>query len=177
MKVTPPKGTWAIPVEFSATEPQQQLIEAEVRKTIAKLGTGIDRLDVNIATIKGEWQGARQVPEQKAAKWSIQEQYAELYADTKDAPVVLYLHGGAYIVGSIDSHRPLTTRMAADCGGRLFSVQYRLAPQHQFPAALIDALLAYKYLIDPPPDALHKAIDPSKIVIAGDSAGVLTTDF
>lgn len=174
-KVAPPKGTWTIPVEFSATEAQKLLIESEVPKTIAKLGEGIDGLDINVVPISGEWQGARHVPEEKASKWSIQEQYDELYTDTKDGPVVLYLHGGAYIVCSIDSHRPLTTRMAADCGGRLFSVKYRLAPQSQFPAALIDALVAYKYLIDPPPGALHKAIDPSRIVIAGDSAGVQIT--
>lgn len=62
--------------------------------------------------------------------------------------------------------------MARDAGGRVLAVQYRLAPQDEFPAALVDAVMAYKYLVDPPKGALHKAVDPSKIVIAGDSAGV-----
>jgi acetyl esterase/lipase len=109
---------------------------------------------------------------EKSEKRSIEEQYAELYQDTKEAPVVLYLHGGAYIVASPDTHRAMTLRLAKGFGGRVFSVRYRLAPQDPFPAALIDAIMAYKYLIIPPAGALHAPIDPTKIVIAGDSAGV-----
>ena len=67
--------------------------------------------------------------------------------------------------------------MAKDSGGRVLAVQYRLAPQDEFPAALVDAVLAYKYLIDPPEGALHKPVDPSRIVIAGDSAGVWANSF
>jgi hypothetical protein len=55
--------------------------------------------------------------------------------------------------------------------GRAFAVNYRKAPQYPFPCALQDALAAYLYLLYPPPEAKHKAIDPSQIIIAGDSAG------
>lgn len=55
--------------------------------------------------------------------------------------------------------------------GRAFAVNYRKAPQYPFPCALQDSLAAYLYLLYPPPDAKHKAIDSSQIVIAGDSAG------
>lgn len=168
----PPKGMWTIPVTISTSNPEKQFVEAEVRKVIAKLGPGIDRLDVNVAKISGEWQGVKHVPDEKSEKWSTQEQYAELYKDTKEAPVILYLHGGAYILASPDTHRDMTLRLAEGCGGRVFSLRYRLAPQDPFPAALVDAVLAYKYLIYPPEGALHQPVDPSNIVIAGDSAGV-----
>ncbi len=52
---------------------EKQFVEAEVRTVIAKLGPGIDRLDVNVAEISGEWQGVKHVPENKSAKWSIEE--------------------------------------------------------------------------------------------------------
>ncbi|GAA5905176.1 uncharacterized protein JCM6883_006308 [Sporobolomyces salmoneus] len=88
-----------------------------------------------------------------------------------DMPLCLYLWGGAYFFGSINTHRYVMWRIARKMGGRVFSVKYRLAPQFPFPCALQDALSAYLYLIRPPPGAKHRPVDPSKIVIAGDSAG------
>jgi len=169
----PPKGTWAIPVTITPTIEVKQGIESEVTRVITKLGPGIEKSTVNCSTeLHAEWQGASHIPEHKSSQWTTEEKYASLYQDTQHGPVILYLHGGAYIVCSIDTHRLLTARMAKDSGGRVFAVQYRLAPQDEFPAALVDAVLAYKYLIDPPEGALHKPVDPSRIVIAGDSAGV-----
>ena len=74
--------------------------------------------------------------------------------------VVLYLHGGAYCIGGPRTHRALTARIAKASGLPVFALDYRLAPEHPFPAALDDALAAYH--------ALH-AIGP--VVLAGDSAG------
>lgn len=71
---------------------------------------------------------------------------------------VLYLHGGAYCVGSPTSHRALTTRIARRLGRPVFVLDYRLAPEHPWPAALDDALAAFAAL-------------PAPVVIAGDSAG------
>jgi acetyl esterase/lipase len=78
--------------------------------------------------------------------------------------VVLYLHGGSYIAGSINSHRALAANIAASAGARALVVDYRLAPEHPYPAALEDALAVYHWLLanDNPAD---------KIYIAGDSAG------
>ena len=171
-RLPPVKGMWAIPVDINCSEPQKDFVMTEAKRILAKLGPDLNLPDFDAAQIPGEWQGVRRVPQEKAAKWTKEEQYAELANDTSDSPVVLYLHGGAYIVCSIETHRPLTARIAEGSNARLFAVEYRLAPQHPFPAALVDAILAYKYLIDPPPGALHTAVDPSKIVIAGDSAGV-----
>jgi acetyl esterase/lipase len=80
------------------------------------------------------------------------------------ANAVLYLHGGAYCVGSPATHRSITTRLARLTGATVFAADYRLAPEHPFPAAIDDAVAAYCGLL-----AAGSASD--HIVIAGDSAG------
>lgn len=77
---------------------------------------------------------------------------------------ILYLHGGGYAIGSIASHRDLCARLSAASGIPTLSVGYRLAPENPFPAALEDAVTAYRWLLQQTPD-------PSTIVVAGDSAG------
>jgi acetyl esterase/lipase len=78
--------------------------------------------------------------------------------------VLLYLHGGSYIAGSINSHRALAANLAAAAGGRALLLDYRLAPEHPFPAALDDALAAYRWL-------LAEGAPAREISVAGDSAG------
>lgn len=81
-----------------------------------------------------------------------------------DAPVMLYLHGGGFAHGSVDAYRPLICRMALAAGARTLAPDYRLAPEHPFPAALDDAVAAYR--------SLRASGQPaSRIVVAGDSAG------
>ncbi|KAJ2931623.1 hypothetical protein H1R20_g5347, partial [Candolleomyces eurysporus] len=77
--------------------------------------------------------------------------------------VIFYVHG--------DTHRYQIIRLAHKLKGRAFAVNYRKAPQYPWPCPVQDVLAAYLYLIRPPPGALHKAVDPGKIVFAGDSAG------
>jgi len=84
--------------------------------------------------------------------------------DSASDAVMLYLHGGGYIFGSPDSHRDLVWRLAKASGLRVFVLDYRLAPEHPFPAAVDDALVAYQWLLD-------QGIAAQKIVVAGDSAG------
>lgn len=69
------------------------------------------------------------------------------------------------------THRITTSSLAKHSGGRCLSVRYRLAPQHVFPAALFDALVAYLSLLSPPPNSFHAPVPASKITIAGDSSG------
>ncbi|RHZ88562.1 hypothetical protein Glove_22g58 [Diversispora epigaea] len=85
--------------------------------------------------------------------------------------VILYLHGGAYCICSTDTCRSITTNLAKESDALVFAIDYRLAPQNQFPAGLHDTIAAYFYLINPPADAGFEPIDPKRIVIAGDSAG------
>ncbi len=78
--------------------------------------------------------------------------------------VILYFHGGGYCLGGIDTHRSLVSTIAARFGGRALSVEYRLAPEHKCPAAIEDAVKAYRFL-------LAQGVAPAEIVLAGDSAG------
>lgn len=77
--------------------------------------------------------------------------------------VLLYLHGGAYVVGAPQVYRELTARFARDAGVRVATLDYRLAPEHPFPAAVDDAVSAYRALLEHTP--------AERIVVAGDSAG------
>ena len=83
--------------------------------------------------------------------------------DGDPSRTVLYLHGGGFTIGSPTTHRALATRLAVAAGATVHLLDYRLAPEHPFPAALDDALAAWRELTD---DA-----DPSRTTLAGDSAG------
>jgi epsilon-lactone hydrolase len=78
--------------------------------------------------------------------------------------VVLYLHGGGYVIGSPRSHRHLAAAIATAGQAAALLLDYRLAPEHPYPAAVDDAAAAYRWLLD-------QGIAPGQIVIAGDSAG------
>ncbi|CAB42768.1 putative esterase [Streptomyces coelicolor A3(2)] len=89
----------------------------------------------------------------------------ELAPDTASGPGrLLYLHGGGYLAGSPDTHAGLAGELARRAGLRAVSVDYRLAPEHPFPAAVDDGLAAYREL-------LSTGTDPQDLVLAGDSAG------
>jgi monoterpene epsilon-lactone hydrolase len=77
---------------------------------------------------------------------------------------VLYVHGGGYVLGSINTHRDLMGRIARASGARVLGINYRLAPEHPFPAAVDDSLAAYRWM-------LSQGLKPNRIAVAGDSAG------
>lgn len=77
---------------------------------------------------------------------------------------ILYLHGGAYIMGSIDTHYELMGRISRATNTQVLGIDYRLAPEHKYPAALEDSILAYDWL-------LSRGITAKRILLAGDSAG------
>ncbi|KAL0955799.1 hypothetical protein HGRIS_002008 [Hohenbuehelia grisea] len=91
--------------------------------------------------------------------------------DLDEMRCILYSHGGGYYFGSVDQERYSIQRYARKINGRVFAINYRLAPQYPFPCALQDVLAAYLYLIRPPPGAAHRPVKPAHIVVAGDSAG------
>ena len=91
--------------------------------------------------------------------------YAEVLTRPEaDLTTVLFLHGGAYVVGSPKFVRQITSWLTWSLRARTFAITYRLAPRHRFPAALDDSLTAYRWLLD-------HGVDPRTIVIMGDSAG------
>jgi len=112
----------------------------------AKLAPGWRIRAENGAALKGEW---------------IEPIALDHSARTR---CILYLHGGAFIAMSAQTHRAITSRLAGWSDAALFALDYRLAPEHPFPAALEDAVAAYRALI-------LAGTAASSIVIAGDSAG------
>ena len=78
--------------------------------------------------------------------------------------VILCLHGGGYVSGSIASHRSMVSHLGVASDARTLALGYSLAPEHPFPAACEDALAGYRFLVD-------SGFHPSRIVLAGDSAG------
>jgi len=77
---------------------------------------------------------------------------------------VLYLHGGGYVIGSINTHRALAARLSRAAKARVLVIDYRLAPEHPHPAAVEDAVAAYRWM-------LSTGLKPTRIAVAGDSAG------
>ena len=82
----------------------------------------------------------------------------------RDDRGVLYFHGGGYVAGSLDSHTELMGCIARACRAPVLGIDYRLAPEHPYPAAVDDAVASYERL-------LGNGIDPARVVIGGDSAG------
>jgi epsilon-lactone hydrolase len=78
--------------------------------------------------------------------------------------VILYVHGGGYVIGSLNTHRQLCGWLAKAAESRVLALDYRLGPEHPFPAAVDDAVAGYDFL-------LSQGVAPESIVIAGDSAG------
>ena len=105
---------------------------------------GFEAVPARVGGIAGEWVRGKSVRRNDAA--------------------VLYLHGGGYAIGSAQSHRHMLGPLSGDSGLPIFAAEYRLAPEHPFPAAVDDAVAAYRGLID-------SGLAPGRLAIAGDSAG------
>jgi acetyl esterase/lipase len=123
-------------------------------------------------------------PDMKGMRAVMEEMVMPVPADVKCTPVnaggvpaewivapgaaedryVLYLHGGGYVMGSINTHREMVSRISRAAGVRALALDYRLAPESPFPAAVDDATGAYRWL-------LAQGAKPARTVIAGDSAG------
>ena len=103
----------------------------------------------------------------KVQQLDIEGMYAEWLSSgniTDDDKVILYLHGGGYAFCSANTHRPLAASIGSSAGVKVLFPEYRLAPEHPFPAAIEDAVSVYRWL-------LRQGYDPAKIIFAGDSAG------
>lgn len=83
-------------------------------------------------------------------------------------PLVVYFHGGGWVIGTLDTHDGTCRRLARACGAAVLSVDYRLAPEHRYPAAPMDCFDATRWAIA---NAEGLGVDGSRIAVAGDSAG------
>ncbi len=149
----PRRAGWSWPFEsvvgmmHSRTPCREEMSEAEVRAALERVDLPLPR-DVRIEPAVGA--GA-------PAEWTIT-------PNARPGHAILSLHGGGYVCGSPRSHRSLVSRLARAAGMAALSLDYRLAPEHPYPAALEDAWLAYWWL-------LGQGIAPERIAVAGDSAG------
>ncbi|HEU0185535.1 MAG TPA: alpha/beta hydrolase [Blastocatellia bacterium] len=112
-----------------------------LRYLIAPVDSGAVKV-VRDGSVKGEWLGLNGATRQ----------------------TVYYLHGGGYVACSPQTHRAFTSALSRAAGVRVFALDYRLAPENRFPAAVEDAVAGYRWL-------LGQGVDPQEIVIGGDSAG------
>ena len=138
-----------------------------VRAHLAKLPPS-DSL--TIAERRAQYERAEKVfptpPEVKVERVTAPTAPAEWLRPPSAAPgrVVLYLHGGGYVIGSPRSHRHLAAAIATAAGSSALLLEYRCAPEAPFPAAVDDAVAAYRWLLD-------QGVSAGGIAIAGDSAG------
>lgn len=137
----------ASPERSEAIEPPKGLVVARQEWETSAEKTGIPRgvgiVPVDVAGMHGEW---------------VESPHADGHR------VLFYLHGGGYRSGSCVTHRDLASRLSLASGARVLLFDYRLAPEHPFPAAVEDAVRAYRWLIG-------EGFEPEDVAVGGDSAG------
>jgi monoterpene epsilon-lactone hydrolase len=143
--------------------PNQQI--AAIRAMLAQSPAGLPTAELRAAynAIGAQFGVGPDVTARGESAHGVPGEWTTTPAAAKDR-AILYLHGGGYVIGSLDSHRHVASELGRAAGAQAFALDYRLAPEHPFPAAVDDALGAYKFL-------LEKGFAPSRIAIAGDSAG------
>jgi len=94
--------------------------------------------------------------------------YTPVAAGGEALPAIVFFHGGGFTIGDLDTHDGICRILAAESGARVIAVNYRLAPEHKFPAAMDDAFAAVSWIEK---NASALGVDANRIVVAGDSAG------
>ena len=123
---------------------------------------GTQRAALHIGSVLMPQDGRARVAKDRIGALEIERVTSKAVAQPRHA--ILYMHGGAFCVGSPRTHRSITTRLAALTGALVLVPHYRRTPEHQFPAQIDDGVAAYKQL-------LAEGFSPDRIAIAGDSAG------
>lgn len=142
--------------ELSMVINMMKSFRPQTEPSIAEMRAGMEAMAgaaVIAADVKREKVSAGGVP----AEWVVAE-------NADHDRVILYLHGGGYVIGSINTHRELGSRLSRAAAARVLLIDYRLAPEHPHPAAVDDAVAAYRWL-------LSQGVNPSRMIIGGDSAG------
>jgi epsilon-lactone hydrolase len=157
-----------MPALAVVTEGRRRTVGSEELATVHELLRGVDLDGLSIADRRA---AVESIAAQPPAGTTVEPADADgvpaewvIAAGVTGTRVLLYLHGGAYQIGSPATLRRMVALISSAAQARVLSVDYRLAPEHPFPAAIDDALAAYRYL-------LRGGTDPAVIAIAGDSAG------
>ena len=124
--------------------------------------------DTSVAQMRGDWDAAfggctMPVSRQRVSVRGVDGEWISP-ANAPQGKAILYFHGGGFRMGSVASHRGLISQIALASGCRVLAINYRLAPEHRFPAALDDAVAAYDWMRD-------QGMMPGSIALVGDSAG------
>jgi acetyl esterase len=98
--------------------------------------------------------------------------YTPLGAADGPLPTLVFYHGGGFVIGDLDTHDGLCCLLANESGARVIAVDYRLAPEHKFPAAVDDAWAALAWIVA---NADELGVDPKRVAVGGDSAGANLT--
>jgi epsilon-lactone hydrolase len=130
-------------LDWERSLPEVRASAAKSAKMLGKLPKSMEAVPVTIGKIASEW---------------IQPPLPD------EDRVILYFHGGGYVLGGVENHRGIVAKFVKGSGVRALLFGYRLAPEHRFPAALEDSVAAYSWL-------LSHGFSPANIVFAGDSAG------
>jgi acetyl esterase/lipase len=138
-----------------------ELTPLTIRQAIAQLAQAVDAKNVPIGAIDN-----RKVPG-PGGEISIRV-YTPKQVAAGNGPGLVYFHGGAGVFCNLDTHEGLCRILANGSGCRVISVDYRLAPEYQFPAAVEDSYFVTKWVFD---NASALTLDPSRIAVGGDSAG------
>jgi monoterpene epsilon-lactone hydrolase len=164
--VFPAAWYWAAEMTHTGGDVATAAIDLAIER-IRAVYRGWNR-DTPVAQMRGDWDAAFGSCKVAASRQCVSAGGADgEWIAPANAPlgkVILYFHGGGFRVGSVSSHRELIAQIADACGCRVLGINYRLAPEHRFPAALDDALAAYGWMLD-------QGIASSSIAFAGDSAG------
>jgi monoterpene epsilon-lactone hydrolase len=146
-----------------ASSPQLQTVIQMVKGLVEKPAESIDEMRANFAAAMSAFRVAEDVTCTPVQAGGVPAEWVVAPGAAQDR-VLLYLHGGGYVVCSVSTHRDLMARLSRASGARVLGVDYRLAPEHPFPAAVEDATAAYRWLVS-------SGIQPRRIAIGGDSAG------
>jgi len=111
---------------------------------------------------------ARQIPGQDGTTIPARFYQPHGLPPGEPAPLLIYFHGGGWVIGDLDTHDGVCRFLAANAGVKVLAVDYRLSPEHIFPAAVEDAWSAFAWSVANPGEL---GIDPGRIAVAGDSAG------
>lgn len=143
-----------------------------------RLGRGMPSLDKPIADRRREMVQNAQVFAPRSPRigavydvWVSERVKARVHrplAAERSAAAMVYLHGGGFAEGDLDSHEPVTRAIVNGVGCVLFSVHYRRSPEAKFPAAADDAVEAFRWVVA---NATRFGVDPTRVAIGGDSAG------
>jgi epsilon-lactone hydrolase len=142
---------------------QWQLLDATLRDGQIDLQADVETLRAGFEEVMAGIPLAEDVKQQTVILGGVSAVEVTI-ADGDSEKVILYFHGGVYVIGSAASSVPLVSDVARHVGARAFTLDYRLAPEHPFPAAVEDAQDAYQGL-------LEQGIRPEQIALAGESAG------